>query len=149
MSHADRAFLREISLFRPYPDAVPWSLIEQAKLSDAASEQLAAWIAAALDDDPAVQLRVARMEDEPVALYLLLRPTALVYQLVYLQVAESRRRRGVGRWVLGHALGLAESKGGRSLEVVDCPPLARFLKAYGFAPKADDPAVLAFDFTPE
>ena len=147
MSSLDYALLRQLNLLRPYPDAVPWALFESAALADAQVAWLEDRVAAALDDDPQVHLRVAKLEDQPVGVYLLEQSDGYGFRLIYLQVASAWQHRGIGRWILGHALGLAESKGGRALTAAACAPLARFLRAYGFRESAD--SGLSYPFTPE
>ncbi|MEM6707171.1 MAG: GNAT family N-acetyltransferase [Pseudomonadota bacterium] len=132
MKRADPAVLRRLKLFRPYPDAVPWDLFERAELDDAAHDGLANAVARALDDEPVVQLRVARLDDDAVGAYLLDQPAPYRFRLIYLQLDVAWRGQGVGRWLLGHALGLAESKGGRALSAAPCDRYQRFLEGYGF-----------------
>ena len=38
-----------------------------------------------------------------------------VFVIRSLIVDQANRRKGIGRWLLGHAIGVAESKGGRQL----------------------------------
>ena len=147
MSRADPRLLRELKLYRPYPDAVPWTLFESAGLSEAEHDTLNAWVNDALADPPLMHLRVARQAEETVAAYLLEQEPDHVFVLRFLFVGEGWRRRGIGRWVTGHALGLAESKGGRWLDATPCPATRRFLTAYGF--ETSDQGRLRYPFQPE
>ncbi|MEM1433964.1 MAG: GNAT family N-acetyltransferase [Pseudomonadota bacterium] len=147
MSGADYGPLRQLSLFRPYPDAVPWSLFEAAQLDDAQLAWLEERVAEAVREEPSVHLRVAKLEEQAVGAYLLQQSPGYAFRLVYLQVDSAWQKRGIGRWILGHALGLAESKGGRSLAAVSCSALTRFLRSYGFVEREGDG--LSYPFTPE
>ena len=147
MSHADPRLLRELKLYRPYPDAVPWTLFESAGLSEAEHDTLNGWVNEALADSPLMHLRVARQAEETVAAYLLEQLPEHVFVLRFLLVGEGFRRRGIGRWVTGHALGLAESKGGRWLDATASPATRRFLLTYGF--EACDNGHLRYPFHPE
>ena len=69
----------------------------------------------------------------------------LTFRIVDLVVAEGWRRRGIGRWLLGHALGLAESRGAREVLVTDPSP-RRFFARIGFV-EAD--SGMRFSITPE
>ena len=68
-------------------------------------------------------LRVAKLNDVIIAGYAMHGPvgadsqgsTDFVLQMVAVQ--EKYRHQNVGRWLMGHAIGVAESKGGRCLSV--------------------------------
>jgi ribosomal protein S18 acetylase RimI-like enzyme len=68
-------------------------------------------------------LRVAKLNDVIIAGYAMHGPvgansqpsTDFVLQMVAVQAQY--RRQNVGRWLMGHAIGVAESKGGRGLTV--------------------------------
>jgi predicted N-acetyltransferase YhbS len=62
-----------------------------------------------------------------------------------LAVAEGCRRQGLGHWLLGHALGLAESKGAREV-VVRGHRGRRFLARVGFRVDGPDQTL---SLTPE
>jgi GNAT superfamily N-acetyltransferase len=132
----------DVHIFRPYPDEVPWELLGDAGVDDAA-------LAALLDLD---FLRVARHQGRVTGAYGIRPQTATCYELVVLIVAEGYRRQGLGRWLLGHAIGLAETKGGREIvtrrgghEGRD-RGAERFLTRMGFEP---DDAGLRLTLTPE
>ena len=55
------------------------------------------------------------------------------------------RRQGLGRWLVGHAIGVAESKGARHVLVASAQG-RRFLRQIGFT---EDPSGLRFDLIPE
>lgn len=142
--------LREVRVYRPYPDEIPCWLVS----GEDADEQP--------DGEHA---RVAKLGGEVIGGYVVVARSPLCYELGNLVVARDFRRRGLGRWLLGHAIGLAESKGGRELLAVcggGClagegrasesraarrSVAARgFLRAMGFQPRGSD---LVFAFTPE
>ena len=86
-------------------------------------------------------LRVAKLNEVIIACYAMYGPlleegesnTDYVLQMVAVQ--EQYRHQNVGRWLMGHAIGVAESKGGRGLQV---PHTAQqdFFLTLGF--KADE-----------
>ena len=86
-------------------------------------------------------LRVAKLNEVIIACYAMHGPlleegesdTDYVLQMVAVQ--EQYRHQNVGRWLMGHAIGVAESKGGRGLQV---PHTAQqdFFLTLGF--KADE-----------
>ncbi len=69
----------------------------------------------------------------------------LTFRIVDLAVAEGWRRRGIGRWLLGHAIGLAESRGAREVQVANPSP-RRFFASIGFVDSGDH---MRFQITPE
>ena len=87
--------------------------------------------------------RVAEHRDEEVGAYELkpLGPTR--FRVVRLRVREDFRRRGVGTWLLRHAIGTAESSGAR---IVEAPAAGSFFQRNGFRSCAD---VLQLTLTPE
>jgi GNAT superfamily N-acetyltransferase len=155
----DREFLRGISIYRPYGGEAPLHLLEPGY-----SEQLFDDALAALEQ-PArpvghrgpmriqelLFMRVAkhdeRTEQESVAAYVVRARTAISFELQHLLVDSDFRGRGLGRWLLGHAIGLAETKGARELLVVgEHHQQAKFLSTYGFV---QTPQGWIFTFTPE
>jgi GNAT superfamily N-acetyltransferase len=138
----------DVRIFRPYPDEVPWELLAEAGFDDAE-------LTGALEVD---LLRVAKHEGRVAGVYAIRRQQALRYELLLLTVADGYRRKGLGRWLLGHALGLAETKGGREVVAGPCPAAGpsraarpqsaawRFLSHLGFEPHE---AGLRLILTPE
>jgi N-acetylglutamate synthase-like GNAT family acetyltransferase len=122
---------RDLQMFRPYADEVPWELLESAGANADA-------LSAVLELD---LVRVAKLDGRVVGGYGIrpLSPTS--YELVALAIAEGWRGKGFGRWLVGHAIGLAESRGGREI-VVRGRGHASFLRRFGFEP-AEDGLVLA------
>ncbi len=133
---------RDVAMFRPYPDEVPWDLLTEPPPAGAG-----------VDDGVVAELlsanfvRVAKHDDRVVGAYALRPLTPTRYELVALVVDAGYRRQGLGRWLAGHAIGLAETKGGR--EVVARPADAaarRFLADLDFHPDGD---ALLLTLTPE
>jgi N-acetylglutamate synthase-like GNAT family acetyltransferase len=118
---------REIEVFSADPKDLP------ADLSAIYAQTVAAGTAQIL--------RVAKLNEVIIACYAMHGPlieegesdTDYVLQMVAVQ--EQYRHQNVGRWLMGHAIGVAESKGGRGLQV---PHTAQqdFFLTLGF--KADE-----------
>ena len=120
---------QDVEIYRPYSDEVPWELLslaetEEAQLHDSAD----------LDC-----MRVAKYRDEAIGAYLIQPESSTLYVLKVLAVDPAWRRRGLGRWLLGHAIGISESKGAREILIRQPPPSARglFLRI-GFQLEGDD-----------
>ena len=123
---------RDIEVFSAQPQDLP------ADLSAIYAQTVAA--------DTAQILRVVKLNDMIIAGYAMHGPLAhrsargdsasgdTDYVLQMVAVQEQYRHQNVGRWLMGHAMGVAESKGGRGLKV---PHTAHqdFFLALGF--KAD------------
>jgi N-acetylglutamate synthase-like GNAT family acetyltransferase len=124
------AGFRDIRFFRPYPDEVPWELLEAAIGGPDAEDTLAQVLELNL-------VRVAKRDGRVVGAYGIRPLSATRYELVALAVAEGQRRQGFGHWLLGHALGLAESKGAREV-VVRGHRARRFLARVGFQVDGSD-----------
>ncbi len=118
--------LRDVEIFRPYPDEVPWDLLAEAGVAE---ETLAGVLELNF-------VRVAKLAGKVIGAYAIrpLSPTS--FELVGLIVADGYRRRGLGRWLLGHAIGLAETKGGREV-LARGEGGRRFLERMGFAAATD------------
>jgi ribosomal protein S18 acetylase RimI-like enzyme len=98
---------RDARVLRPYPEEVPWELLLDADPSRGRVE-------AYLSDE---LTRVAKLEDTVIGVYALKRHDATSFELMNIAVAQSHQGTGLGRRLLGHAIGLAESKGARVIEV--------------------------------
>jgi GNAT superfamily N-acetyltransferase len=138
-------YLNSLNLFRPYADEVPWHLFDEHPAAVPGFDEI---VQECLDDRPGRYLRVAKRDDAVVGVYLMrllpgTQPRS--FELCYLLVVPSERSQGLGRWLLRHAMGIAESKGGESLAARP-GAVNRFLEARGFARTGD---VLSFAFTPE
>jgi len=99
--------LRSLAIGRPKPNDVPWDLLLEA---DPSRERVTAY----LDLE---WTRVARDETSALGVYVLARRDAHRFELMNIAVREDCRGIGLGRRLLGHAIGLAEAKGGRLVEV--------------------------------
>jgi GNAT superfamily N-acetyltransferase len=128
--------LRDVRVFRPYPDEVPWDLLTASAGSadEVAQEALEASLTAVLELN---LVRVAKHEGRLVGAYAIRPLSATRFELVALTVAEGFRRQGLGRWLLGHALGLAESRGAREV-LAHGQAHRRFLARSGFQAHGPD-----------
>ena len=71
--------------------------------------------------------------------------SAIRFELCNLAVAPGLRGKGLGRWLLGHAIGLSETKGGREI-LVRRTPLRGLFRRTGFVADGED---LLLRLTPE
>ena len=78
-----------------------------------------------------VSLRIWRVASESVLLLLNLALNAVSESDFVVMVLDAYQRQGVGRWLVGHAIGVAESKGGREL-LVPLPGPVDFFQGLGF-----------------
>lgn len=99
--------LRDVVIGRAGADELPWNLLLEA---DPSRERVEGY----LSDE---FTRVARYSGEVIGVYVLARHTPTRFELMNIAVREDFRGKGVGRWLLGHAIGVAESKGAREIEV--------------------------------
>ena len=81
-------------------------------------------------------LRVAKLAGDIVAVYAMQR-RGNTFHLFGVVVAPSVRKQGLGRWVTGHAIGVAESKGGRHL-TLDNGGSSRCFSRMGFKRMPED-----------
>jgi len=132
--------LRSVRIYRPYPGELAEALLTVHAGQVAGS-------CAGADPDLA---RIAKLDDRIIGVYILQKADELTYELRHLVVEPGYRRSGLGRWLLGHALGVAESRGGRSLLVrppARTPvPVRQLFRRFGFE-EADGQWRL--EFTPE
>jgi len=112
---------REIEVFKPYSNEAPEALLMNEGFTDA---QIDIW----LDSD---LLRVAKRGEEVLGLYAMNIADGETYQLLGIVIAPNARKQRVGRWLVGHALGVAESKGGRHVMFAH-QRSGRFFTAIGF-----------------
>jgi ribosomal protein S18 acetylase RimI-like enzyme len=116
---------REYQIARPLPPDIPWPLLLEA---DPSEDRVRAY----LDEE---LFRVAWRDGEIAAAYVLAMHEPTRYELMNLAVRPVLRGIGLGRWMLGHAIGLAESKGARTIEAGIAPLNRRalaFLQSNGF-----------------
>ena len=90
-------------------------------------------------------LRIAKINEQIVAGYALVSPTERqgYFDLKWIGVLPEFRRQGVGRWMAGHAMGVAESKSGRGLRTIHADP-EQFFQELGFAHTPADGFTMEF-----
>jgi ribosomal protein S18 acetylase RimI-like enzyme len=98
---------RDARMLRPYPEELPWDLLLDADPSRPRVESY-------LSDE---FTRVAKLGDEVIGVYALTRHDPITFELMNIAVREAYQGAGLGRRLLGHAIGLAESKGARVIDV--------------------------------
>ena len=98
---------RDARILRPYPEELPWDLLLDADPSRARVER---YLSDALT-------RIAKRDDDVIGVYALQRIDATTFELMNIAVAEAYQGTGLGRRLLGHAIGLAESQGARVIDV--------------------------------
>lgn len=129
MTAADGFRPQDVEIYRPYSDEVPWELLALGEADEAA-------LLASADVD---FMRVAKHQDQAIGAYLIAPETPTLYVLGNLVVDPAWRRRGLGRWLLGHAIGISESKGAREILVRGAPRASRGLfERSGFRQEGDD-----------
>lgn len=126
---------QDTDIFRPYPDEVPWELLS---LADPDEDRVAGYV----DAD---YMRVAKYRGDAVGVYVVRPLSPTRYELCNLAVAPPIRGKGLGRWLLGHAIGLCETKGGREILIRSAGLRGLFERA-GFVAHGDD---LLLTLTPE
>ena len=89
--------------------------------------------------------RIAKFEGAVVGRYRIRRVEPTRFEIRELCVVERFRGVGLGRWLLGHALGLSESKGCRVLDVCE-NDVSGFFQRCGFRRCQKG---LRFEMTPE
>ena len=115
---------RDVDIYPPYPHEDPRHLVGPA------------------DDGELV--RVAKLDGRVIGAYRIVRTGEVRFAIKALAVDENYRGHGIGRWLLGHAIGIAELKGGR---VIDAPLAAEGFFAHGgFEPVGH---ILRLNLTPE
>ncbi len=127
--------LREVEVFRPYSNEVPEDLLWAENFSAATVER---WLAAEM-------IRIAKRDDTMLGVYAMDRGDGLSYLLHGIVVAPAWRKQGLGRWLVGHAIGVAESKGARQVRISELHG-RRFFGLIGFVPDGEG---LRFDLIPE
>ena len=109
---------RDATVYRPYEDEIPWELLFETDPDEAR-------VYASADAD---YMRVAKYQGEAIAVYVVQALSATRFELCNLVVAQSFRGKGLGRWMLGHAIGLSESKGAREILIRRAPLRGLFLQ---------------------
>ena len=92
---------RAIEVFKPYTDEFPEDLLIAQQC-----DQADVWRDAEI-------LRIAKKGEEIQGVYAMNRVDATTFDLLGIVVSPTVAKQGLGRWLTGHAIGVAESKGGR------------------------------------
>lgn len=127
--------LREIEVFKPYSNEFPHDLLLREGLDD---DCAATWL-------QAETLRVAKRESEVLGVYAMNRIDREDFRVLGVLIAPASRKQGLGRWLIGHAIGVAESKGGRRV-TLESPGSSRIFARMGFE---RGPEVWTFDLIQE
>ena len=98
---------RDARILRPYPEEVPWNLLLDA---DPSRTRIESYLSDSLT-------RIAKRDDDVIGVYALKRIDEITFELMNIAVAEVYQGTGLGRRLLGHSIGLAESSGGRVIDV--------------------------------
>jgi ribosomal protein S18 acetylase RimI-like enzyme len=98
---------RDARILRPYPEELPWDLLLDADPSRARVERY-------LSD---TLTRIAKHDDAVIGVYAMQQSDGTTFELMNIAVAEAYQGTGLGRRLLGHAIGLAESHGARVIDV--------------------------------
>ena len=106
--------LASVTVYRPFPGEVPGDLVGAG---------------ASLDDVRVAKLDGHGSQRRIVGAYRLVQVDARRFEIAALGVYPEFRGAGIGRWLLGHAIGIAESRGAR---MVDAKGPAGFLRPVGF-----------------
>lgn len=152
-----RITLRNTEFYRPLPQELPWDLIA----AGSARHDLAAL--QKLVDLDYTRIVCLLEEGTTLGIYSMRGLSETRFELLSLSVVTEHEHQLLGRRLLGHALGLAESKAGRDVELEVCADNRRVLdmvQRYGFvqaepiAPLKDgatsaDLMRLRFELTPE
>ena len=97
--------MRDFEVYPPFRDELPLDLYGPPHLKAECGPA----------DPPAEFIRIAKNQKKVVGIYELDRCDKGVFVIRSLIVDQANRRNGIGRWLLGHAIGVAESKGGHQL----------------------------------
>ena len=97
--------MRDFEVYPPFRDELPLDLYGPPHLNIECRPAT-----------PAAEfIRIAKNQQKIFGIYELDRSDKGVFVIRSLIVDQANRRNGIGRWLLGHAIGVAESKGGRQL----------------------------------
>lgn len=99
--------LRDVKITRAREGEMPWTLLLDADPSKSRVESY-------LSDE---FTRIAIYGDEVIGVYAMTKHAPTRFEVMNIAVRENFQGKGLGRWLLGHAIGVAESKGARVIEV--------------------------------
>ena len=97
--------MRDFEVYPPFRDELPLDLYGPPHLKAECGPA----------DPPAEFIRIAKNQKKVFGIYELDRSDKGVFVIRSLIVDQASRRNGIGRWLLGHAIGVSESKGGHQL----------------------------------
>jgi len=101
----DLRFLAEdIRIYYPLRGEMPAELLLSGCLDESLLPRLS--------QEPLI--RVAKLHGEVIGAYLSTEVSAQIHRLEALAVLAPFRRRGIGSWLVGHALGVSETRGART-----------------------------------
>ena len=106
---------RRFPIYRPHWHERPSELLARIVLSETELD----WI------------RIAKHHSEVISAYEIEQTDTWNFSLLSLVVTRSYQNQGLGRWMLLHAIGLIESKGGRVIHA-RCPSHQEFFTRVGF-----------------
>ncbi|MEM9623163.1 MAG: GNAT family N-acetyltransferase [Pseudomonadota bacterium] len=134
--------IRDLEIFKPYATEFP----EELLLNEGADDSvLTLWLQAPI-------LRVIKHGETVLGAYAMQQHDPATFYLHGVVIFPRHRRQGVGRWFTGHALGVAESKGGRRVLHAPGPwrtRLSGMFTQMGFVEHRPGGSVLRFDLIPE
>ena len=107
----------DVTVYRPFPGEVPCDLVGAN---------------APLDDVRIAKTDAQGSKSRVVGAYRLVQVDAERFRIRALGVYPAYRGAGIGRWLLGHAIGIAESRGARIIDATGPPG---FLQPVGFTPR--------------
>ena len=107
---------REVDVYKPLEREFPEDLLLSA---GADADNLAAWA-------QAETLRLASRGQTVLGGYAMNRLSIERFEVLGVVVDERHRQLGLGRWLVGHALGVAESKGGQEVVIANPGDTAMF-----------------------
>ena len=120
---------RSVSIVRPRPEEIPWELLCLEAFRDCAS-------------DITRLMRIAKDGSNVLGGYLLRSPEgdSMTWQILRVAVLSDARGQGLGYWLIGHAVGVAESRGAAEV-LIELPqehPARGLFLRYGFLPVQTD-----------
>lgn len=120
---------RNVSIIRPRREEIPWELLCLEVFRKSAN-------------DITRFMRIAKDGNKVLGGYLLRSPhgDSMIWQILRVAVHSDARRQGLGNWLIGHAVGVAESRGAAEVyvELPDSHPARGLFLRYGFVPVQTD-----------
>lgn len=127
-SRFDLEFLaHELQIFYPWAAELPVDLLRLGGLAPELESKLVG--------QP--MIRVAKIERRIVGVYLTVAESDTRHRLIALAVLPEERGRGIGSWLVGHALGVSETRGAREVTVSAGTPADGIFERLRFTRDAD------------